>query len=116
MIWDMFLTIGAGGALVVVMESLFTRAKEEYNVEIRDPTDMTSAWRLVEILEDKGWVIYIITARGRKQVDAWHQNFGSLFAQFGESPHFNSVLEGICTVALLVKELERAGSLSDGDV
>jgi hypothetical protein len=91
------------------MSDLFTRIREEYGVEIEGQEDMGNAWKLVEILKEKGWVIYIITARGREQVDAWHPNFGSLFAQFGESPNFSNVVEGICNIALLVKELERKG-------
>ncbi|WP_297487179.1 hypothetical protein [Thermococcus sp.] len=93
------------------MEGLFERIREEYGVEIRDGEDMTGAWRLVESLKERGWVVYIITGKGREQVDAWHPNFGSLFAQFGETPNFGSVLEGICTTALLVKELEKKGAV-----
>lgn len=93
------------------MEELFRRVKEEYGVEIRDEGDMTDAWKLVEILKEKGWVVYIITAKGREQVDAWHPSFGSLFAQFGETPSFGSVLEGICNVALLIRELEKEGAV-----
>ncbi|ASJ07036.1 hypothetical protein [Thermococcus pacificus] len=93
------------------MNELFERVKEEYGVEIRDENDMTNAWKLVEALKEKGWVVYIITAKGREQVDAWHPSFGSLFAQFGENPNFGSVLEGICNIALLVKELEKNGTL-----
>ncbi|ASJ01173.1 hypothetical protein [Thermococcus gorgonarius] len=91
------------------MNELFERVKEEYGVEIHDENDMTNAWKLVEALKEKGWVVYIITAKGREQVDAWHPSFGSLFAQFGETPNFGSVLEGICNIALLVKELEEKG-------
>nr|WP_209477641.1 hypothetical protein [Thermococcus stetteri] len=93
------------------MNELFEKIREEYGIEIKDEGDMTNAWKLVEILEEKGWVVYIITAKGRKQVDAWHPNFGSLFAQFGETPGFGSILEGICNVALLVRELERYGKV-----
>ncbi len=88
------------------MEELFKKIKEEFGIEIRDESDMTNAWKLVEMLKDKGWVVYIITARGREQVDAWHQNYGSLYAQFGETPTFGSVVEGICVTALRVRELE----------
>ena len=91
------------------MRELLRRIHEEYGIDIKDESDMSSAWKLVEILENKGWVIYIITGRGRKQVDAWHPNFGSLFAQFGENPGFSSILEGICNVSLLVRELEKRG-------
>ncbi|NJF25643.1 hypothetical protein [Thermococcus sp. Bubb.Bath] len=91
------------------MNELFDKVREEYGIEIRDEGDMTSAWKLVEVLKEKGWVVYIIAAKGREQVDAWHPNFGSLFAQFGETPNFESVLEGICNIALLVRELENNG-------
>ena len=93
------------------MNELFERVREEYGVEIADENDMTNAWKLIEILKKKGWVVYIITAKGREQVDAWHEKFGSLFAQFGETPNFGSVLEGICSIALLVKELEDKNAL-----
>lgn len=88
------------------MEGLFERIKEKYGIEILNETDMTNAWKLIEILKEKGWVVYIITAKGRNQVDAWHPKFGSLFAQFGENPNFESVLVGICNVALLINEVE----------
>ena len=93
------------------MRELFKRVKEEFGVEIRNENDMTNAWKLVEVLKEKGWGVYIITARGREQVDAWHANYGTLFAQFGEVPNFGSVLEGILTVALLAKELEEKGTI-----
>ncbi|NJE10180.1 hypothetical protein [Thermococcus sp. MAR1] len=93
------------------MKELFKRVKEEFGVEIRNENDMTNAWKLVEMLKEKGWVVYIITARGREQVDAWHPNYGSLYAQFGEIPYFTSVVEGICVTALRVGELEANGTL-----
>jgi hypothetical protein len=93
------------------MNELFERIREEYGIEIQNEEDMTNAWKLVEILKEKGWMVYIITAKGREQVDAWHPKFGSLFAQFGETPNFTSVMDGICNVALLVKELEDKGAL-----
>ncbi len=96
-----------------MMEDLFTRIKDEYNIEIRDSNDMTSAWKLVEALKEREWVIYIITSKGRNQVDAWHQDFGSLFAQFGKNLQFRSVLEGICNMALLVKGIEVSKNVSE---
>jgi len=93
------------------MEELFTRIQEEYGVKISDEGDMTNAWKLVEILKEDGWVVYIITAKGREQVDAWHPKYGSLYAQFGEIPHFKSVVEGICVTALTIKELKENGTI-----
>ncbi|NJE06142.1 hypothetical protein E3E36_08315 [Thermococcus sp. M36] len=93
------------------MEELFERIRREYGIEIKDKNDMTNAWRLVETLKDSGWVVYIITAKDREQVDAWHPDHGTIFAQFGENPRFKSVMEGILTVALLAKELEKNGTL-----
>jgi lauroyl/myristoyl acyltransferase len=93
------------------MNELFDKVREEYGIEIRNEDDMTNAWKLVEALKEKDWVVYIITGRGREQVDAWHPKFGSLFAQFGETPNFGSVLEGICNIALLVRELENKGAV-----
>ena len=93
------------------MRELIEKVREEYGVEIKDENDMTSAWRLVEILKDKGWVVYVITAKGREQVDAWHPSYGSLYAQFGEIPLFRSIVEGICVTALHVRELEKDGTL-----
>ncbi len=93
------------------MEELFAKVKEEYGIEIRDENDMTNAWRLVEALKERGWVVYIITAKGREQVDAWHPDYGTIFSQFGESPNFESTLEGILTIAVLARELEKNGTL-----
>jgi len=93
------------------MSELFEKIRAEYGVEIEDENDMTSAWKLVEMLKEDGWVVYIITAKGREQVDAWHPNYGSLYAQFGEIPHFKSVIEGICVTALTIKELKEKGTV-----
>lgn len=90
------------------MRELIEKVREKFGFEVKD---MADAWRLVEWLEERGWVVYIITAKGRKQVDAWHPNYGTLFAQFGESPNFESILEGILTVSLLAKEIEEKGTL-----
>ncbi|AJC72015.1 hypothetical protein X802_07470 [Thermococcus guaymasensis DSM 11113] len=88
------------------MEDLIGKVREKFDLEVND---MADAWKLVEWLEEKGWVVYIITAKDRKQVDAWHPRYGTLFAQFGEVPNFGSILEGILTVALLAKEIEENG-------
>ncbi|MCD6523877.1 MAG: hypothetical protein J7K48_02615 [Thermococcus sp.] len=88
------------------MEDLIGKVREKFGFEVED---MADAWKLVEWLEEKGWVVYIITAKDRKQVDAWHPRYGTLFAQFGEVPNFGSILEGILTVALLAKEIEENG-------
>jgi phosphoserine phosphatase len=93
------------------MKELIEKVREEYGIELNDENDMTGAWKLVEALKEKGWVVYIITAKGREQVDAWHSNYGSLYAQFGEIPLFKNVVEGICVTALHIKELERNGTL-----
>ncbi|ACJ16061.1 hypothetical protein TON_0574 [Thermococcus onnurineus NA1] len=44
------------------MDELFEAVKSEYGVEIKDERDMTNVWKLIEALEEKGWVVYIITA------------------------------------------------------
>ncbi|AEO14044.1 hypothetical protein [Thermococcus sp. AM4] len=88
------------------MDELIGKVREKFGFEVKD---MADAWRLVEWLEEREWVVYIITAKNRKQVDAWHPRYGTLFAQFGEVPNFGSIFEGILTVALLAKELEEKG-------
>lgn len=90
------------------MEELIGKVREKFGFEVEN---MADAWKLVDWLEERGWVVYIITARDRKQVDAWHPNYGTLFAQFGETPNFGSILVGILTVALLAKELEEKGTI-----
>ncbi|WP_457742585.1 hypothetical protein [Thermococcus sp.] len=90
------------------MEDLTEKIREKFGFRVND---MADAWRLVDWLEERGWVVYIITAKNRKQVDAWHQKYGTLFAQFGEVPNFRSIFEGILTVALLAKELEEKGMI-----
>ena len=90
------------------MEELIGKVREKFGFEVEN---MADAWKLVDWLEERGWVVYIITARDRKQVDAWHPNYGTLFAQFGETPNFGSILEGILTVALLARELEEKGTI-----
>ena len=90
------------------MEELIGKVREKFGFEVEN---MADAWKLVDWLEERGWVVYIITARDRKQVDAWHPNYGTLFAQFGKTPNFGSILEGILTVALLAKGLEEKGMI-----
>jgi hypothetical protein len=87
---------------------LIEKVREKFGVSVEN---MADAWKLVEWLEERDWVVYIITAKNRKQVDAWHPSYGTLFAQFGEVPNFESIFEGILTVALLAKELEESGHL-----
>jgi len=91
------------------MEEMLKRVREEFGVEIRDENDIAAAWKLVEALKERGWIVYIITGKGREQVDAWHQGYGSLYAQFGGIPAFRNVVEGICTIALRVREIEQNG-------
>lgn len=93
------------------MNELFEKVCEEFGIEVKDEKDMINVWKLVEMLEDKGWVIYIIMVKGRKQVDVWYFNFGSFFVQFGENFGFGSILEGICNVVLFVRELEKYGKV-----
>lgn len=48
------------------MNELFEKVCEEFGIEVKDEKDMINVWKLVEMLEDKGWVIYIIMVKGRK--------------------------------------------------
>ncbi|MCD6372365.1 MAG: hypothetical protein J7L37_02275 [Thermococcus sp.] len=93
------------------MKEVFEKIKTEYGIEIENENDMTGAWKLVETLKERGWVVYIITAKGREQVDAWHPSYGSLYAQFGEIPNFRNLMEGICLTSLRIRELEKNGTL-----
>ncbi|MEA3475799.1 MAG: hypothetical protein U9R23_05105 [Candidatus Cloacimonadota bacterium] len=79
---------------------------------LEDAKNLSDAWKIVERLEKKGWRFDIISAKALKQVDGLRLENGNpvtIFAQYGYSPHFESITEGICKTALIALNImERA--------
>gem|GEM_PF-880529 len=82
--------------------------KFETNIKNLEDTDFLSEiWNIVENLMEEGWRINIIAEDDLKQVDGILINDGrpeTIFAQYGKVPDFDSIAEGICKTALIIKE------------
>ncbi len=70
---------------------------------MEDVENMSFAWRIVEIMVDKGWRIFLIRDPDTIKVDGYKfdDGPGSIFAQYGCSPIFSSIVEGIVKTALI---------------
>jgi hypothetical protein len=68
-----------------------------------DTENMSFAWEIVEILIDKGWGIHLMRNPDVIKVDCYKFDggLGTIFAQYGYSPNFSSIVEGICKTALI---------------
>lgn len=68
-----------------------------------DTEDMALAWQIVEIMVGKGWRIFLIRDPETIKVDGYKfdDGPGSIFAQYGSSPNFSSIVEGIVKTALI---------------
>lgn len=84
---------------------LWDKVRESFGVNIKGHNDISSAWRLVEMIEDRGWIIYIITSKESKKVDAYKSRT-TIFSRYGGVPNFGSIVEGICKTALIIDSYE----------
>lgn len=82
--------------------------KFETNINnLEDTNFLSEIWTIVENLMEEGWRINIIAEDDLKQVDGILINEGrpeTIFAQYGKVPSFDSIAEGICKTALIIKE------------
>jgi len=89
-------------------DKLLKLIMENFNIKIKGLEDrkyLTQAWLVVEKLMLKGWRIDIETKINYKKVDGILMTNGrpeTVFAQYGRLPKFNSVVEGICKLALII--------------
>ncbi|ACN17438.1 hypothetical protein HRM2_43820 [Desulforapulum autotrophicum HRM2] len=85
---------------------------KNFNVKLgglRDEEYLTQAWRIMEILVEKGWSFDMRLERNLKRIDGYKfdNGPGTIFAQHGSWPYFDTMCEGICKtclVALLLTE------------
>jgi hypothetical protein len=70
---------------------------------LEDTKYMSSAWQIVEALVGKGWGIDVRHSPDSITVDGYKfdNGPGTIFAQYGNSPNFSTVVEGICRTALI---------------
>jgi len=70
---------------------------------LEDSRHMSFAWQIVEALVGKGWGIDVRRSPDSITVDGYKfdNGPGTIFAQYGSSPNFSTVVEGICKTALI---------------
>lgn len=97
--------------LALKQEELLDIVNKKFDITIsglEDAKNLSDAWKIVEKLEEKGWRFDIISAKVLKQVDGLRIENGNpvtIFAQYGFSPHFESITEGICKTALIALDI-----------
>jgi hypothetical protein len=97
--------------LALTEEKLLDLVQEKFDVRIKnlqDTESLSTTWEIVDKLGKRGWTIDIISSESMKRVDEYkfEGGPGTIFAQYGESPNFGSITEGICKTSLIALELE----------
>lgn len=91
-------------------EKLLRLIAENYETKISDLDDdnsLNEAWLIVQKLLEAGWRIDIQAYEDFKKVDGIYFNKGrpmTIFARYGSTPKFDSVVEGILRLALIIKK------------
>jgi len=83
---------------------------KNFNVKLgglRDEEYLTQAWGIMDILVEKGWSFDMRVERNLKRIDGYKfdNGPGTIFAQHGSLPYFDSMCEGICKTCLVALEL-----------
>ncbi|MFP3909295.1 MAG: hypothetical protein ACOC5L_02225 [Halobacteriota archaeon] len=89
-------------------ETLLALVEKNFGVKINgleDENNLSSAWKILEILVVKGWIIYVQLRRNLREVDGFKSGPGTIFAQYGSRPNFSTTTEGICKTGLIALEL-----------
>lgn len=74
---------------------------------IIDEENLSRAWEIVQKLLKKGFRVDVQAYPEYKKVDGIQLKKGSpttIFARYGSTPNFKSVVEGICKLALIIEE------------
>jgi len=92
--------------LVLEEAPLLDIVEKNFNVKLgglRDEEYLTQAWGIMEILVEKGWSFDMRLERNLKRVDGYKfdNGPGTIFAQYGSLPYFDSMCEGICKTCLI---------------
>jgi len=91
-------------------KSLLKLINQKHDVKLRSLTDQESlsqVWLIVTSLLKEGWRIDIQAYEKKIKVDGILLNQGrpvTVFAQYGTLPEFDTVVEGICRLALIIAE------------
>jgi len=70
---------------------------------LEDSSNLASAWPIVQKLVQQGWGIDIRLDKELINVDGYkfHNGPGTIFAQYGSRPNFDTTVEGICKTGLI---------------
>ncbi|MCF8009823.1 MAG: hypothetical protein K9L17_00080 [Clostridiales bacterium] len=85
---------------------LLDLVEKNFNIKldgVKDEENICAAWQIVDILAQKGWMINIRRDPDLKNVDGckFNNGPGTIFAQYGSLPNFNTISEGICKTSLI---------------
>ena len=85
---------------------LLELVEKNFNVKLeglRDEEHLSTAWKILEILVEKGWGFTIRFDHNLKSLDGYkfENGPGTIFAQHGSLPYFVSMCEGICKTCLI---------------
>ncbi len=92
-------------------DSLFELVYRNFGVRVnglKDSENLSSAWQIAEELAEQGWGIDIRLMEGLINVDGFkfeEEGPGTIFAQHGFRPGFDTVVEGICKTGLIALQL-----------
>lgn len=93
--------------LVLEEAPLLDIVEKNFNVKLgglRDEEYLTQAWGIMEILVEKGWSFDTRLGQNLKRIDGYkfdNGGPGTIFAQHGSLPCFDSMCEGICKTCLI---------------
>ena len=96
--------------LVLEEAPLLDIVEKNFNVKLgglRDEEYLTQAWGIMEILTEKGWSFDMRLEQNVKRIDGYKfaNGPGTIFAQHGAPPYFDSMCEGICKTCLVALAL-----------
>lgn len=89
-------------------DTLLALVEKNFGVSVNgldDENNLSSAWEIPKILVRKGWIIYVQLRSNLNEVDGFKSGPGTIFAQYGTRPNFNSTTEGICKTGLIALQL-----------
>lgn len=74
--------------------------------DLEDSSSLSTAWQIIQKLVQEGWAIDLRLDKDLINVDGYkfHNGPGTIFAQYGFRPNFNTSVEGICKTALIARQ------------
>ncbi len=88
-------------------DDLFLLVYKNFGIQVNgleDSENLSSAWRIAEALARQGWGIDIRLTKDFINVDGYkfeNGGPGTIFAQHGFRPEFDTAVEGICKTGLI---------------